>query len=132
LEKKEILKHLPDWKSYYLTEKGFLIASKYFPEKITLNYEEFKKAIDDTFTENEKISLIPSDNITRQFTKERENLEKELELNLQKYNKKFTSDIIYSLCCNECKAKISKLQRDCGIEEVNALIVKLNKLSKTL
>ena len=45
------------------------------------------------------------------------------------YGKKFSPGSIFELCCEECKKKIVKFQKNCGIEEVNRLAEELEDMT---
>jgi hypothetical protein len=135
LEKKGFITRPRKWGSWQLTEKGFLIAKKWEPGVTFLNFKDYCDKLQELEQAREKryskmiASMGGSMDMGMDENPERTEKVERLRAKAKQYQETFTSEAIFKLCCDECQKKIMEFQKECGIEEVNALTKEIESYS---
>lgn len=122
------------WGPYSLTEKGFLEVNNWVngdpsvndkkcrDKKTSLSYNAYKAEVDKADEGRKRLR--------QQFNPSPERQKKSFDFihAKRKFDEKFSAKNIYELCCEECRKKIDKFGKDCGIEELNRLAEELNNM----
>jgi len=127
LKNKCLLEQINKWGSYYLTEKGFLIAKNSPGAETFVNYKEYKETIDQIKAEEKKRDQAYV-NSFKEPSEEYQKKRLELKAKLKDYESKFHLYSVINICCSECKVEIEKFQKKSGIEEVKKIKEELDSL----
>jgi len=134
------------WGRLHLTKKGFLKANKLAEVggvispsvnvkksgnvQTFINLKTYKARVDEVEQQRRKAAKESSKRLRQQFNPSPERQKKLFEFKKikEEFDKKFSPGSIFELCCEECKKKIVKFQKNCGIEEVNRLAEELKDI----
>ncbi len=135
------------WGQYHLTKEGFLKANKCAKiggvlfvsvnvkksarAETSINFKAYKVKVNEVEEQRRKVSEKSSKRLRQQFNPSPERQKKLFEFKKikEEFDKKFSPGSIFEFCCEECKKKIVKFQKDCGIEEVNRLAEELKDMT---